>query len=556
MTFEIRLDAGSVPHRSLVITPNDVLTSLTLNGQEVALSDSHSPLFGSDASFVVPVGDYLVPGDNVAVAVVMNHRGGGGLDLRPYLFDPVHAASGLVALLALGALLVDVMLGLGCVWPTIAVTAAALGERTAYLGVTPYNVRQHDVGGHLEYIDYLVAHHALPSPNAGFLFYHPPLYYLLAALQSAALTAAGVGRAGVLEGLQLQSMAYELGFAAFAAATARLWLDRLPAGAFGKGLTSRRGLNALVAALMLLWPSSVVHAVRIGNDDLAYLFFGAGLYFASRWWLSGRDRDLGWAAVAAGLGVVTKTNDLLVFAVVAVAFVGRLGFVERQRRLAAYVRRGALVAGLMVASSAIALGTALRDFAAGVRPHLLIANADMTPAQLAVGNDAKNYLWLDLRGFVWNPFTSAWDDALGRQWFWHYVLKTSLFGEFSFGGAWCRGLAVAASVLLVDVVAVLVAGVVMRRARDWVDTLPLDLAVGLCVVSLVLLRMSLPRACTGDFRYILPVVGGCACAYVLTLSRWHARGWPRVATATAGLGWAFLATTVAFFAGAAVAPAV
>src|SRR5579884_3188557 len=36
-----------------------------------------------------------------------------------------------------------------------------------------------DIRGHLKYIFYMSTHSAPPHPRSGWVFYHPPLYYLL-----------------------------------------------------------------------------------------------------------------------------------------------------------------------------------------------------------------------------------------------------------------------------------------------------------------------------------------------------------------------------------------
>jgi hypothetical protein len=51
-----------------------------------------------------------------------------------------------------------------------------------YLGVTTPWVRQHDVEGHREYVNYLVSDGILPAVKQGWETWQPPLYYALAAI--------------------------------------------------------------------------------------------------------------------------------------------------------------------------------------------------------------------------------------------------------------------------------------------------------------------------------------------------------------------------------------
>ncbi|HEV2394424.1 MAG TPA: hypothetical protein VG146_18900, partial [Verrucomicrobiae bacterium] len=63
-------------------------------------------------------------------------------------------------------------------WPVALAGLLAL----QYVDVTTPWVRQHDVGGHREYIDHLSARRTLPGVAQGWETWQPPLYYVVAAL--------------------------------------------------------------------------------------------------------------------------------------------------------------------------------------------------------------------------------------------------------------------------------------------------------------------------------------------------------------------------------------
>jgi hypothetical protein len=429
-------------------------------------------------------------------------------------------------------------------WLRIAVGVAAIAVRVSYFNATDYDVRHGDVRGHIAYIEYLVDHHGLPRNGDGYSFYHPPLYYLLSALQWTLLASFHVGRESILHSLQIQSMVWELGFALFTAATAALWIDALPPETFGARLLARGSLVSLSAALALLWPSSVIHGVQIGNDDCVYLWFGASTYFTSRWWLRGQDADRARAAVCAGLGVVTKTNALLLFIVLGVLHVARTRYVEKKHGLADYARGAAPIAAAAAVSSLLALGTALPDFLAGKRQSLLVGNVELVPPTLRVGNGVANYLWFDARTFVVVPFSSSWDDEHGRQWFWNFLLKTGLFGDFEFFAPSQRALARAISLLLLILLVVLVV-LVLRGAvprGEW----PLGLQTVTFVASLAAMRILHPYACANDFRYILPAIGPLIILYVCGLARARSAGRPGLAAFAAVAAWSFCALSTVF----------
>ena len=551
MEFRAHLWGGPLGPRSITIVPDDHFVSLWIDGVAVPMEAVPSAKLADwRFGFTLPIAPYLHPGDNEIVAQVRNEGGLGGLELRedPYAWTAVvELIAGIGALLALAA---ELLRRFRVPWPSIAVVLAALVVHLAYLAVTPDDLRHHDAQTHLEYIEYLVDHRALPDPEQGYMFYQPPIYYMLSALQWTGLRAMGGGRPLLLWSLQVQSVVVELGFALLSIATARLWMYRVSAAGFGRGIGSERWSEALLAALVLLWPSTVIHAVRVANDDLAYLFFAASLYFTCRWWVLGIRRDVAWASLFAGLGVLTKVNDIVAFAVLLPAIVGRLVLLEHDRRILEYVRRVGIATACLASSVAGALGVGFRDWLAGRREHLLASHANHNTNNaklLVIGNHLENYLWLDVPTFLKQPFTSPWEDAKGRQWFWNYLLKTSLFGEFDYRNPWLGRIGLVISALFLVLLVQLVAGALLVRRRQWLDEMPLVASVVLWVASIAAFRFSAPSASSNDFRYVLPVIVPCAYAYVRAQTRCRERGWRIVPDASAAAGWLFVLSSVAFF---------
>lgn len=551
LEFELAVHKGPLARPWIVFVPDDNFVSLSVGGREVPLVGvGEQQRRDYREGFRFPLGAYLPAGDSRVVVRVENGGGPGGLDVKSDWGDGASRAELVVAVAAFVVLIAS-----GMAWMNVpaAVTALfALGTllRFAYLAVTPFWLRAHDEGGHIEYIEYILQHAALPAPHEGWSFYQPPLYYVLSSGLWKLLTAVGVSyRSTIMRALQIESLVFQLGFLGCSLATASVWMRALPDAAFGRRLASRPAVMALVAGLLCLWPSAIIDSVRIGNDDLFYLLYGAGFYFGTRWWLSGRDRDLTLAAAWGALAMVTKTNALLLFVILGVLLAIRFVF-DDGRKLAPFLRRAWPATVLFGVSAGLALGRGVVDALHGKRANVLVGNAEWLRADLAVGNRAYNYLWLDVKTFVTQPFTSAFDDAKGRQFFWNFTLKSSLFGEFGFDHP--RALPVlglALSVLLLCLLAWLLFGTALRRARreDWYADLPLLVATVTFVASLAAFRMSIPKACSGDFRYILPVVAPTVCLFGRSIMLLDQRGWARAATAACFAGWSFAACALAFF---------
>jgi len=546
--FVFTIHAGRLTQRSIVFVPDDHFVSLSVNGRDVPL-DGVDPKQRDDyrRGFRFPIGAYLRPGDNAVVARVLNRNGVGGLDVDSDPHDWRNVAEGVSAVGAFLLLLGVALRRLEVTWAITAPLLAGVALRFGYLSVTPSWLRDHDVAGHLEYIEYILNHHSLPPPYGGWSFYHPPLYYVLSAGLWKVMTLVGVrSRDAILCALQVQSMLYQLGFLAFSLRTASLWIGRLPDAAFGARLSSRTGIVALMATLLCVWPSGIIHSVRIGNDDPFYLLFAAGLYFASRWWVDGRDRDLHVAAGFGAIGMFTKSNSLLLFIVLGVLLVARFAL-DRQRRVVPYLRLAWPGAAMFVVSAGAALGRAVADMSSGKRQNLLMGNVHSLQANLVVGDQAQNFLWFDAKAFVTHAFMSPVDDAMGRQFFWNYALKTSLFGEFSFDHPRLWDLAVVISVLLLFIVALAVLGVALGSRNDWLDDLPALVTTATLVGGLAAIRMALPLSAVGDFRYIVPVLTPAIYLFARSLVSFRQRGWTWVAWTGSLAGWSFAACSALFF---------
>jgi hypothetical protein len=202
---------------------------------------------------------------------------------------------------------------------------------------------------------------------------------------------------------------------------------------------------------------------------------------------------------------------------------------------------------LCAVTTGLALHESLAAALAGQPGDILVANAYGSEYRdLGVGNRADNYLWFDLRTYVTQAFTNPRDDGMGRQLFWNYLLKTSLFGEFSFPRPASWNLAVCISLACLPMLATVIAGALLLRRKQVYEELPMLAAAVVLVAASALLRMKIPTSCSNDFRYVLPVLVPLAYGYVRGLAGLRSRGWTRAANASLGVGWVFAALSAAF----------
>ncbi len=138
----------------------------------------------------------------------------------------------------------------------------------------------------------------------------------------------------------------------------------------------------------------------------------------------------------------------------------------------------------------------------------IVGNASGNDNTVLVRNDPGNFLFFDFKTFLTNPYIDPWHDNLGRQFFWNYLAKTSLFGEFHLlstpKGLWL------ASIISACFVALLGFGIRGFWKSRW-DKVQVVLAAQafLFFAAMITLRLKYPFSCSNDFRYIVPVLLSC-----------------------------------------------
>jgi hypothetical protein len=491
----VELDVKRFTPRIWQIVPDDDLRTLRINGLWVPL-DGVRPGGLQDyiTGFPIDLSLFLVPGCNHLEFQLDNHEYDGGLTLRPVL-GPARWACIVLAFLPL-------LLGLGRLFRLHPLQTAALGlglvAIACYWAFTPWWIRTHDVGGggHLEYASYILSHHALPNPMEGWTYYHPPLYYLL----SAGIIAGARGLSlPVPECVQALSLA--------------LWLVFLAASAGALRLSLRNRLGALLLATLTvaLWPSGVMHAVRIGNDSAFYAAAAVATWFTIRWWQRHRRRDLWGLSAAIAAALLCKSNGTVLLAAGGL-LIGGVALRRLRRPSLRWRALGDLVvfAGVTAAGFALSFAVRVYYFLRGDIRDWFISNADGLGSGLRVPVEVKSFLPLDIPTFLTQPWLETGNDATGRGNFWNALLRTSLSGEFTFPGGLHRGLAIGFGVVLLALCLAMlrraVHAVSRRDVRAAYVNLPWLLLAFLWIAGIAALRVKAPFACSNDFRYVLPAI--------------------------------------------------
>ena len=408
----------------------------------------------------------------------------------------------LIPLVSTAALELVVLRRLRFGWFVVATALAGLLVDGSYLSYTSIFERSYDGPSHVLYIDEIAEHLRLPPVN---LFCtpcgHPPLYYALAALWSKTVLATYLVPREL--GLQWLSLLLFSGFVAFALLLLRSLIEQ-PA-------TLR-----LAAALVVLWPSSVLVSVRVHNDALAAMLIVAAMYFVTQWDRRGRRRDFCLAVFASALALLTKATGYAMAATLLLVAALRLRSTRFGRESLAQ-----LVAATLVLLCAALLAASFRQAPA---PRTLcqkvLGSVCDVPSDVFVGNRPINYLYFDLPGFLRSTSSTA---PPREDYFLNGLARSSLLGAMPLGrdfeGRFHQRLALVMCLLLLAMATLCIVTLPFARSVDWRKYRALGTAAGALLVLLLALRMLVPTTLHEDFRHIFPVLVPLCLVYAKVVER-------------------------------------
>ncbi len=481
--FEVFFDVRSKLGRSfaLKVIPDDCAESVKINGNKVSLSRISGHCDYSNG-FVLPsdsIAKYA-DGENVHFEFLVRNNGGiGGLNVKPVMLSSaIGVLSYILMLVSFTAFFAFLFRRFHVgVLPGIILTAGVLLRALMFSSLS-HSQYAYDVDGHLGYIKIVAEEHRIPGTDDCWTCYHPPVYYVLSSVPWL------LGNAVHLDGpssVQAESLLLSIFvlFLGFKILQMVLSKNALPFGTL----------------LWTFWPLLFLVAPRIGNDQLFYLFHLLCLWGVLKYILSRSSKALLLAAFAAGLSYWTKSTGLVTLATFALGFV--FGYFPRET---VFPKKSEMVSlGVFAIVCLGILGVRLWGDAS------LVGNSSGLHSGLAVPNSFGNYVYFDLKNYMLNPFASPWNASQGREFFWNYALKTSLFGEFRiFRFPLGETLAAAMGTSLLILVVCAFRGFWKSR----MDRLKifLFLQIAMFLGALMYLRITVPFACSNDFRYILPVL--------------------------------------------------
>ena len=249
-----------------------------------------------------------------------------------------------------------------------------------------------------------------------------------------------------------------------------------------------------------------MHSIRIGNDSLLYPLYAAGLYYLVKWSQESKARDLYTSSLLGVLAIFTKSNGVILIGVILLTALFKFFTSQRKAAIARYI---AISLVILMAGMITAFYSPVKQSLDADGKDWLVGNSDELYSKherILVGNEPGNFIYFDLAGYLRNPFTDPWDDTMGRQYFWNFLLKTSLFTENQINLKLNKITASVMSLIFLFFILLMIFGVSLMKKETLKQNAVLGINAFLLLAALVVLRAKIPAASSNDFRYILPVI--------------------------------------------------
>jgi hypothetical protein len=500
--YKATLSTSALSSKYLKIVPDDCLESLSINYADIPITHLKGRCSWQHG-FSIDLSKYLDKKENTISLHVKNKDGVGGLNLIALQdYDSLsYRIISSIMILSLLILVTLILLYMEFSWEIIILLVAGLFLRIAYMSYTDFDERTYDVvlnSGHLDYIKMIANDFMLPNPTEGWEYHQPPLYYATAAFfyKIASFT----GLADKFVTLQLLSLAQYFIFLIYSIKILSLTLKS-------------KSIIFFAALLIIFWPSGIIHSIRIGNDILFYMLFVLSIYYMILWQ---RFQKALWITVLfASLALITKSNGIILFGIIGSILLLNL-ISKKQYRL--FFKDSFLV--LLFFSIAFGINFIDNIYYAmqGEGKDWLVSNVINTlNKKLFVSNIFENYIYFDFKTYIIEPYIDAWHDQYGRQYFWNYLFKSSLFAEFFFKLPYQELIASLISALSLGIFFYIFIAIATLKKEQLLEATIFLLILGFSIIALLAYRIKIPVSCNTDFRYILPVIISMGYFYALSL---------------------------------------
>lgn len=362
--------------------------------------------------------------------------------------------------------------------------------RTMYIVYTPITTRQHDVesldsAGHLKYIYTLYSEGHLPSTNE-WQFYHPPFFHSLAAGWLRINDIFNIPLERSLEGIQVLTAIFSslIMFTIYKITNKLKLADKY---------------KLLINAFIAVYPTFIILSGSINNDCLTIFLQFLIIWYLIKWYENDSWKNSIILGLITGLCVMTKLNGGIMAIPILYTFIKKfIDYYAHNKKLLPQLIYKILAFGII----SLPIGLWYQ-----VRCYILFGN-NAIPAPgdfLYIGNYSifdrfLSISFLQIFGFIFCIIPGDYN-------IFAYIVKCSIFGEYSYGNANVIHL----SMLLVNFILIILSifftikYLMKKKNKSFIKNLLLiNWAVN--IISYYSFNIKYPYLCTMDFRYIVPTV--------------------------------------------------
>lgn len=350
-----------------------------------------------------------------------------------------------------------------------------------------YQYNQHDVEsldskGHLSYIYYIAENLCLPNSN-DWQYSHPPLHHIISAVFVKFCTAIGYSLNRSFENIQLLTVFYSSLL--------------MPIGLMICKQCKIKGKTLLLCAVLLSFhPTFFILSGSINNDVLTIMLSMSGFLYLLKWYNSPSVKSAVLCGFFIGLAMMTKVSAALIAVVVAVTVIIKF-IISNELRFKSLAVQTLLFLAVMLP---LGLWHPIRNYILFAQPIGYVAPISVT-SQLYIGGLSL----FERIGFSLGNIHSLYVDVWNEHNLWLYLLRNSLFGEYSFGK---QGIAlflvVSNFVLIICSIIALVYLTVKIKVNETV--IPIIILFIVQLAFFVYFNIKYPFGCSMDFRYIVPLL--------------------------------------------------
>ncbi|OGJ72090.1 hypothetical protein A2454_06865 [Candidatus Peribacteria bacterium RIFOXYC2_FULL_55_14] len=495
------------PSARFQFIPDNCINGMTINGQK--LPAEWFPFCDYWYGETFDLSPYLKRGDNSFFVEVSNDGGIAKVHMFIAHSDPILLVLHLLVFLVLGLYVLSFARRYcksrseAVLWGVFLV---GLYLRFRYYCMTLAGMRAEDPWSNMEYAYYLLNHaFSLPLSTSGWAFYHPPLYYYLIAIIVKAEQILSNIPYLVMRDVQAFSLLLSLGTLSIVFSSCFLLFPK-------REQFFERLLYLLVIALQ---PGLILFAARINNDALYQFLAFAALAFLLLWWSHAKDKYWFLCIAAIVLGLLTKSNTLLLLPVGYTCLLLKRGMGWKKK-----FRLGGI--GFLIVLLTTGWFYTLRFIQED--NTFIVQNLNLMVDNLIVDTSLESLTEFNPLRVVRDPYNYLWDPFRGRDYFWEYWMKSAFFGRYVFGDSvtlWASGMLLFASLLLIP----LLMGFYKSVRYRWYETLPLWFSTIMIMFAHALYRQRAPFSPSQDFRYSILILLPFAYFLAVGVQSVHSKWW-------------------------------